>query len=281
MVGKGCHRPVLNSQLDMEDIDDSYAWQLHLQLNGRTRRSAAAPLLPGMTFKGQKNQPSAVKKPKESKKRGRQPSDEEQGEKQPHKSHASDSHGSSSAGGQSEERPSSAKRTKKQLAKKKARKAAREEEDDEDEVVVDEEVEGSEEERTTYESPLKAAAASASLLVQERVKSLQVKKKRGLIKCFYAGIRWGVLLQSDVVREGRSGLATALNDALAGEILSCGQGEALSITFLTGKGEFIEFPALKDNERKESVSRWKLAVKKSLLVYVNVVGLTSLGTSAI
>ena len=86
-----------------------------------------------------------------------------------------------------------------------------------------------------------------------------------MMKCFYAGIRWGFLVSSEVVKGGRSKLAAALNEALEGEILSCGQGELLSITFLSKKGEVTEFPA---RSNKDSVTLWKAAIKKCSSIYV-------------
>lgn len=58
-----------------------------------------------------------------------------------------------------------------------------------------------------------------------------------MIKCFHAGVRWGIPLTPDALKT-RSDLATALNDAFAGEILSCGRGDMLSIVFL-GHGACI------------------------------------------
>ena len=227
--------------------DEADAWRLHLELNGRTRRSTA-PLLPGLFTK---QQAEADKKAVKSRKR-RSREDDEEGD--------SDSHGLSSAAGRGqddEERPSS---TKKQTGGKKSKQRVRDEDEDVEER-------GEEEDRTTFDTPFSAAAASASLIVRDRVQSISsLGDKKGMIKCFYAGIRWGVLISSErLVKGGRSELAAVLNEALMGEIQSFGQGEVLSITFLSGKGDTTEFPA---RSNKDSKTRWKAAMKKCSSIYI-------------
>eukprot|EP00967_Tisochrysis_lutea_P031324 scaffold36895_cov21-Tisochrysis_lutea.AAC.1 len=60
---------------------------------------------------------------------------------------------------------------------------------------------------------------------------------------------------------------TALNDALAGEILSCGRGDMLNITMLDREGNASEFPPLKSGTR-ECSSQWKSSVTISTRIYV-------------
>lgn len=88
------------------------------------------------------------------------------------------------------------------------------------------------------------------------------------VKCFYTGIRWGINLQQGALGS-RSDLATALNDAFANEILSCGRGDMLSVVFLDGNGHLIEFPSLKGTNNKESVFKWKAAAEKARKVFVS------------
>lgn len=87
-----------------------------------------------------------------------------------------------------------------------------------------------------------------------------------LVKCFHSGVRWGVMLSTGSLKT-RSDLATALNDAFAGEILSCGRGELLSVIFLDAEGMAVEFPPLRGGLR-ESASKWKSAVEKAVKIYV-------------
>eukprot|EP00983_Pelagomonas_calceolata_P061042 1146642-Pelagomonas_calceolata.AAC.1 len=78
---------------------------------------------------------------------------------------------------------------------------------------------------------------------------------------------------SGVGRSGHKWLLTmlaeqmALNDALAGEILSCGRGDMLNITMLDREGNASEFPPLKSGTR-ECSSQWKSSVTISTRIYV-------------
>jgi hypothetical protein len=65
-----------------------------------------------------------------------------------------------------------------------------------------------------------------------------------LAKCFLAGVRWGISLAPASLK-CRADLAAALNDAFAGEILSCGRGEMLSILFVDAEGNATELPPLR------------------------------------
>jgi hypothetical protein len=65
-----------------------------------------------------------------------------------------------------------------------------------------------------------------------------------LVKCFLAGVRWGISLPPASLK-CRADLAAALNDAFAGEILSCGRGEMLSILFVDAEGNATELPPLR------------------------------------
>jgi hypothetical protein len=80
-------------------------------------------------------------------------------------------------------------------------------------------------------------------------------------------VRWGITLSPDALKT-RADLATALNDAFAGEILSCGRGETLSIVFLDGEGKVLEFPSLRSSGARDSSSKWKVAVEQAIKVYV-------------
>ncbi len=52
-----------------------------------------------------------------------------------------------------------------------------------------------------------------------------------MVKVYHAGVRWAIRLPRAALCS-RADLAAALNDAFAGEILSCGRGDSLSIVFL-------------------------------------------------
>lgn len=91
-----------------------------------------------------------------------------------------------------------------------------------------------------------------------------------LVKCFHAGVRWGIKLSPQALQT-RSDLATALNDAFAGEILSCGRGDMLTIVFLDAQGRVTEFPPLRggSNSRgKDSATKWKATVVSAFKIYV-------------
>ena len=88
-----------------------------------------------------------------------------------------------------------------------------------------------------------------------------------LVKCFHAGVRWGITLAPDALKT-RADLATSLNDAFAGEILSCGRGEILNIVFLDCEGRVSEFPSLRSSGSRDSGSKWKVAVDRAVKIYV-------------
>lgn len=88
-----------------------------------------------------------------------------------------------------------------------------------------------------------------------------------LIKCFHAGVRWGITLTPESLKT-RNDLATALNDAFAGEILSCGRGDCLNIVFLDSEGRATEFPSLRNSGVRESATKWKAMVEKAVKIYV-------------
>ena len=137
---------------------------------------------------------------------------------------------------------------------------------------------------------LEEAAAACSAAAQQRIKQYMQQQqhyqsqgganRNGLalkgpgpppgaprtIKCFHAGVRWGVHLSPDALQT-RGDLATTLNDLFAGEILSCGRGEMLSVLFVDVEGQGVEFPPLRDGVR-ESASKWKAMVGKAVRVYV-------------
>ncbi|EFJ51747.1 hypothetical protein VOLCADRAFT_103388, partial [Volvox carteri f. nagariensis] len=107
-------------------------------------------------------------------------------------------------------------------------------------------------------SPLEAAAAAASGAVKEQAKALGQVADNRFVKCFHAGVRWGIKLSRQALQT-RSDLATALNDAFAGEILSCGRGETLFIVFLDAQGKATEFPSLRgpNGRGKDSATKWR------------------------
>ncbi|KAF5840676.1 hypothetical protein DUNSADRAFT_15919 [Dunaliella salina] len=116
---------------------------------------------------------------------------------------------------------------------------------------------------------LEDAAHAAGAAIQLRVKQQGVHCEDDAarrIKCFMAGIRWGINLAPDSL-SSRSDLATALNDALAGEILSCGRGDMLNVAMLDREGNTSEFPPLKSGTR-ECSSQWKFSVTNSARIYV-------------
>ncbi|PNH07527.1 hypothetical protein TSOC_006012 [Tetrabaena socialis] len=118
-------------------------------------------------------------------------------------------------------------------------------------------------------TPLEAAAAAASCAVKEQVRSSGQVPDPRMVKCFHAGVRWGIKLPRQALQT-RSDLATALNDAFAGEILSCGRGETLSIVFLDVQGKPTEFPSLRgpNGRGKDSATKWRAMVERAVKIYV-------------
>lgn len=94
-----------------------------------------------------------------------------------------------------------------------------------------------------------------------------VRAGQRLIKCYLAGVRWGIKLSPEAL-QSRSDLAAALNDAFAGQILSCGRGDMLVVVFLDADGKATEFPSLRSTGMKESASKWKAMVQSAVKVYV-------------
>ncbi len=97
--------------------------------------------------------------------------------------------------------------------------------------------------------------------------SIPLDTDQRIIKCFHAGVRWGITVAPDALKT-RADLATALNDAFAGEILSCGRGDILNIVFLDGDGSVTEFPSLRNSGLRDSSSKWKHYVDRAMKVYV-------------
>ncbi|GIL52019.1 hypothetical protein Vafri_7981 [Volvox africanus] len=118
-------------------------------------------------------------------------------------------------------------------------------------------------------SSLEAAAAAASAAVKEQAKTSGQVADQRLVKCFHAGVRWGIKLSRQALQT-RSDLATALNDAFAGEILSCGRGETLYIVFLDAQGKTSEFPSLRgpNGRGKDSATKWRAMVDRAVKIYV-------------
>lgn len=85
-------------------------------------------------------------------------------------------------------------------------------------------------------------------------------------------MRWGVSLAPEAV-QSRADLAAALNDAFAGEILSCGRGDSLVVVFLDAAGAATEFPSLRGGSPqggsgRESATRWRAMVDKAVKIFV-------------
>ncbi len=121
-----------------------------------------------------------------------------------------------------------------------------------------------------FNTALEAAAAIASASVKEKAKSLAANRQASgqrLLKVFHAGVRWGITLAPDALKT-RADLATALNDAFAGEILSCGRGEILNIVFLDGEGKVTEFPSLRSSGSRDSSTKWKASVERACKIFV-------------
>ncbi len=74
------------------------------------------------------------------------------------------------------------------------------------------------------------------------------------------------MLKPEAIRR-RADLAAALNDELAGRILSCGRGELLHVIFLDAGGHVSEFPAL-TSESHESASEWSACAERAVRMYV-------------
>lgn len=86
---------------------------------------------------------------------------------------------------------------------------------------------------------------------------------------FYAGVRWALSLPQSAVKS-RQQLAKALNDAFVGEILSVGQGEGLSVTFIDSTGGTAEVGPTKWSSSSRSASaRWRTLAKTAVRIYVS------------
>ncbi|GAX74006.1 hypothetical protein CEUSTIGMA_g1456.t1 [Chlamydomonas eustigma] len=121
-----------------------------------------------------------------------------------------------------------------------------------------------------FSSALEAASFMASRNVRDKVRAAGAKaldSGQRIVKCFHAGVRWGITLCPDAL-SSRAELATALNDAFAGEILSCGRGEMLNILILDYRGEITEFQSLRGSGARDSNSKWKAAVERAVKIYV-------------
>ncbi|KAL6757659.1 hypothetical protein V8C86DRAFT_2616122 [Haematococcus lacustris] len=133
-------------------------------------------------------------------------------------------------------------------------------------------------------APIQAAAVAASAAVRAQLKELQAQCLSGdasrqclprRVKIFYAGVRWGISLPTDGLKT-RSDLATALNVAFAGEILSCGRGDMLSVTFVDRQGQVSELPPRRlprvvlprEGSSVDSDSNWAQLVEQAAKVYV-------------
>mmetsp|Transcript_40361 Transcript_40361/g.89621 ORF Transcript_40361/g.89621 Transcript_40361/m.89621 type:complete len:290 (+) Transcript_40361:118-987(+) len=115
------------------------------------------------------------------------------------------------------------------------------------------------------------AAAAASQVVRDRARQ-GTKNGPRMIKCFHAGVRWGITLAPDQLKS-RTDLAVALNFAFADEILACGRGDSLSIVFLDQHGNTYEFPSLRsvgpgEMRASDDMKQWKRALGSAVKVYV-------------
>lgn len=91
----------------------------------------------------------------------------------------------------------------------------------------------------------------------------------GLVKVFYAGVRWALSLPQSAVRS-RQQLAKALNDAFVGEILSVGQGDSLSVIFIDSSGNAAELGPTKwsSSSSRSAPARWQTLAKTAVRIYV-------------
>jgi hypothetical protein len=128
---------------------------------------------------------------------------------------------------------------------------------------------------THHEAPISAVAAAACDAVKHKLRQQASQHASGAskqqqqrqVKCFHAGVRWGVSLPAGSI-QSRADLAAALNDAFAGHILSCGRGDLLEIVMLDGAGAVTEFSSLRSGIGRESSQRWKACIDKAAKVYV-------------
>lgn len=88
-----------------------------------------------------------------------------------------------------------------------------------------------------------------------------------MIKVFHAGLRWGISLPAHAVRT-RLDLARALNDAFAGEMISAGRGDLLSIIFVDSEARMTELGPTRWTKSKESPAQWKALVDTAIRMYV-------------
>jgi hypothetical protein len=124
---------------------------------------------------------------------------------------------------------------------------------------------------THHEAPISAVAAAACEAVRQKVRQHGGSGAAAprQVKCFHAGVRWGVTLPHSAL-QSRADLAAVLYDAFAGHILSCGRGDLLEVVVLDGSGGVTEFPSLRSGSGggRESAQHWKGALERAAKVYV-------------
>lgn len=92
----------------------------------------------------------------------------------------------------------------------------------------------------------------------------------GKVKCFFKGQRYGIWLPHESIAT-RTGLATALNDAYAGSIRSCGRGDRLSVIFIDNKAAQHVFPPARKQNSALADQGWPTFSQSAVRVLVDFV----------
>ncbi|BDA44289.1 hypothetical protein COCOBI_05-4730 [Coccomyxa sp. Obi] len=105
-----------------------------------------------------------------------------------------------------------------------------------------------------------AVASTAAADGRQRAQHCEAVPQPSRIKCFYAGVRWGLTLPPEAL-SSRTSLATSLSAAYGQDASHCGRGDRLHVVFLDKDGKSSEFPP-------HTEAGWGTAAKYASRVYV-------------
>ncbi|KAK9915578.1 hypothetical protein WJX75_001072 [Coccomyxa subellipsoidea] len=105
-----------------------------------------------------------------------------------------------------------------------------------------------------------AVASTAAADGRQRAQHSEADPPPSRIKCFYAGVRWGLTLPPEAL-SSRTSLASSLSAAYGKDGLPCSRGDRLHVVFLDKDGKSSEFPP-------HTEAGWGTAAKFASRVYV-------------
>eukprot|EP01025_Chloroclados_australasicus_P037097 TRINITY_DN37805_c0_g2_i1.p2 TRINITY_DN37805_c0_g2~~TRINITY_DN37805_c0_g2_i1.p2 ORF type:complete len:206 (-),score=24.91 TRINITY_DN37805_c0_g2_i1:1668-2285(-) len=88
----------------------------------------------------------------------------------------------------------------------------------------------------------------------------------GFVKVYYAGMGFGVSVSRESV-SSRAGLASVLDNAFTGKIMSCGSGKFLGIIGVNKKGSCAQLPPL-DIDSPCDQQIWEKVISQAIRLYV-------------